>query len=65
MARTISLSVDVDDDMELPKVMEILSRHACGLIMEGLDVRIFAYTVGEDGTDGMEELFFEDEEGGA
>lgn len=49
MSRTVSLSVDVEDDMELPRVMEILARHMAGLVLEGVDARIFAYTDASEG----------------
>ena len=52
MSRTVSLSVDIDNDMELPRVMEIMARHMAGLILEGIDARIFAYTSDDDEDDG-------------
>ena len=61
MSRTISLSVDVEDDATLPVVLEVLSRHAAGLIMEGFDVRVFAYTSEPGGPDDLEELHWEED----
>lgn len=46
--RTLRLSVHIDKDVDLPRVMEVLSRTGLGLLMEGLDIQIFAYTDDDD-----------------
>jgi len=46
--RTVSLSVDVEDDSILPRVMEVMARCMSGLVMEGIDARVFAYTTEEE-----------------
>lgn len=49
MTRTVSLSVDVEDDAFLPRIMEVMARCMCGLVMEGVDARVFAYSTEEEG----------------
>ena len=61
MSRTISLSIDVASDADLPRVMEALSNHGVALLMEGFNVRVYAYTNG-DGEDFLEELSFVEEQ---
>lgn len=48
MNRTVSLSVDVQDDSDLPRVMEVMGRAAAGLILEGIDARIYSFDTEDD-----------------
>lgn len=43
IVRTVSLTVDVAQDSDMPRVLEVLARAAAGLILEGVDARIHAY----------------------
>lgn len=54
MTRSLSLNVDIDDDMALPRVMEILARSLSGLALEGYDAWIFAGTAAEWDDEGDE-----------
>lgn len=48
MARRVSLSVEVTQDAELPRVLEVVGRAMAGLVLEGIDASIFTYA-DEDG----------------
>lgn len=41
--RTVCLSVDVAEDSELPRVLEVVARTMAGLVLEGIDARIYTY----------------------
>lgn len=41
--RSISLTVDVENDADLPRVLEVLARAAAGLLLDGLESRIYAH----------------------
>lgn len=44
MSRTVCLGIDIENDSELPRVLEVVGRAMAGLTLEGLDARIFTYT---------------------
>lgn len=41
--RTVNLSVDVTEDADLPRVLETLARAMGGLVLEGIDARLYTY----------------------
>ena len=47
--KTIVLTVDTDDDNTCAKALEIMSRVALGLILDGIEFRIHGYDFEDEG----------------
>lgn len=43
MTQSISLTITLDDPTELPRVFEVLSRAAAGLLLDGVESSIHAH----------------------
>lgn len=41
--RTVNLSIDTDNDADFSKAFEVAGRLAAGLIIEGMEVRLYAF----------------------
>lgn len=51
MSRSVNLTVTVEDDKDLPNVMEIVARLMAGIALEGVDVRMYVYTLEDEDED--------------
>jgi hypothetical protein len=49
--RSISLTVDVAQDNDLPRVLDVLARAAAGLLLEGIDTRIHSFQFDDSDVD--------------
>lgn len=47
----MNLTVTVENDKELPNVMEIVARLMAGIALEGVDVRMYVYTMDDEEAD--------------
>lgn len=48
MKRTVTLNVDTDDDQAFVEIYERLAQQAAGLILDGIDARVYSYLADEE-----------------
>ena len=51
MSRTVNLAIDCETDNEIAKAFEVLGRIAGGLVIDGMEARIYAYNIDDEDED--------------
>lgn len=52
MSTTVNLAVDCNTDSDIAQAFEVLGRLAGGLVIEGIEARLFAFRDDDDMEDG-------------